>query len=257
MTSVTPFLVDLHCHLDLYPDFEGIVRESEAAGIKTLAVTTTPRAFPRNLELTRNTRHIRAALGLHPQLVADSANEIDRFAEFLPQTRYVGEVGLDASPPHRASFALQERVFTRVLDLCAEAGGKILSVHAVRASTPVLDLIEAKLSPGRGRVVLHWFTGSAEEARRAVELGCYFSVNGEMLRHPRHRSTVTTVIPVTRLLTETDGPFVRKEGQSIRPVDVSATVDDLAATLRAAPEKMREQIAQNLRTLLIGFEPPT
>ena len=64
-------LVDFHCHLDLYPDHSTAVREADAAEVFTLAVTTTPRARPRNHELAQRTKHVRAALGLHPQLVAE------------------------------------------------------------------------------------------------------------------------------------------------------------------------------------------
>ena len=68
--------VDFHCHLDLYPDFEAAIAKAEAARIYTLTVTTTPKAWPRNYELTRHTRFVRAALGLHPQLIAERADEL-------------------------------------------------------------------------------------------------------------------------------------------------------------------------------------
>lgn len=65
--------VDFHCHLDLYPDLEDAIAKAEAARIYTLTVTTTPKAWPRNYELTRHTRYVRAALGLHPQLIGVTA----------------------------------------------------------------------------------------------------------------------------------------------------------------------------------------
>lgn len=91
-------LVDFHCHLDLYPDHQAAVRGSEEAGVFTLAVTTTPRAWSRNQELTQGMRHVRAALGLHPQLVAERASELPLWEAHLGEARYVGEVGLDADP---------------------------------------------------------------------------------------------------------------------------------------------------------------
>lgn len=66
----TAGLVDFHCHLDLYPDYPTVVRETEKSGVFTLAVATTPQAWPRNHDLAQRTKHVRAALGLHPQLVA-------------------------------------------------------------------------------------------------------------------------------------------------------------------------------------------
>src|ERR1700678_2518903 len=140
-----PALVDFHCHLDLFPDPVSAVRDAEEAGVYTLTVTTTPKAWPRNHELTHGTRHVRAALGLHPQLVAERSAEIAVWEKYLPQARYVGEVGLDAGPRYYSSFDLQKQVFTRVLQRCSEVGGKILSVHSVRSAPLVLDLIESHL----------------------------------------------------------------------------------------------------------------
>jgi len=243
-------LIDFHCHLDLYPDFEEVIREAEEAGIKTLAVTTTPRAFPRNLEMTSDTRHVRAALGLHPQLVKDRANELDLFAELLPRTRYVGEVGLDASPTHYGSFGEQQRVFRDILRLCARAGDKVLSVHSVRCATKVLDLVEAELPADRGKVVLHWFSGTAKEAARAVRAGCYFSVNTEVLANPRSSRILKSEVPLDRLLTETDGPFVEFGGAVSRPATVRFAIEGLAEVFHCTVPEMQGRLLQNLQELL-------
>lgn len=250
MVSSAAKLVDFHCHLDLYPDFEAVVAECEISEIQTLAVTTTPLAFPRNLELTRSTQNVRAALGLHPQLVADRAKDIEAFPELLGQTRYIGEVGLDASPRFYRSFGDQERIFAHILSLCAEAGGKILTVHSVRAATRVLDHVERSLPPDRGKVVLHWFTGSAQEAKRAVALGCYFSINSQMLLKAAHIATITNVVPMDRLLTETDGPFVQYDGRPVRPKDVNSVLETLARLLRKDVSLLRASIYANLKRLL-------
>ena len=244
-----PPLVDFHCHLDLYPDFESAVAKAEKAGIYTLAVTTTPKAWPRNFEITRLTRHVRAGLGLHPQLVAERHSEIALWENYLPQTRYVGEVGLDAGPRYYRSLDLQKQVFERILKQCAKAGGKILSVHSVRAATSTLDLVETCLPPTRGHVVLHWFTGSKAEARRAAELGCYFSINAVMLSKEKGRDLVTT-LPVERLLTETDGPFTQIDGRPTRPADVESMIGALANLRHRTPDVMAATVQTNLRTLL-------
>jgi TatD DNase family protein len=250
-----PALVDFHCHLDLFPDPVTAVSEAENAGIYTLTVTTTPKAWPRNHELTRGTRHIRAALGLHPQLVAERAAEIDLWEEYLSQARYVGEVGLDAGPRYYRSLELQKQVFTRVLRKCAEVGGKILTVHSVRAATLVLDLIESHLMHQQCQIVLHWFTGSKSEAHRAVDLGCYFSVNAAMLRNDRGRDLVAT-LPSARLLTETDAPFTQVDGRPAAPLDVKATIEALATLRHITPEDMAQTVYSNLRCLLDGISVP-
>lgn len=249
--SFLPRGVDFHCHLDLYPDFEAVVGECEAQQIATLAVTTTPLAFARNLQLTKTLRYVRAALGLHPQLVAERAAELEILKKYLSLTRYIGEIGLDAGPKHFRSLDQQREVFTEILKLCAVSGDKILSVHTTRAARHALELIEVNLPSGRGTTVLHWFTGTIREANWALELGCYFSINGEMLRNPTHRKTIE-ILPANRLLTETDGPFVVRDGRPIRPIDVISTSDALAAVRGVSSVDMLRQLRDNIRALVSG-----
>jgi len=191
---------------------------------------------------------VRAALGLHPQVVAERFHELQLWERYLPDARYVGEVGLDAGPTHHRSLALQRRLFLRILQLCAEVGDRILSVHSVRATSDVLDLLEAHLPPDRGRVVLHWFTGTKADVQRAVAMGCYFSVNAAMLSSERHRVLVAA-LPGDRLLTETDGPFI-KSGQTTRIDQLRRTVEDLALLRSMDAESTAALILANMRRLV-------
>jgi len=241
--------VDLHCHLDLYEDFGSAVREADRAEVFTLTVTTTPKAWPRNREVTESTRYVRAALGLHPQLVHERADEIVLWEQYLPETRYVGEIGIDAGPRYYRSLDMQKEVFTHILQKCKSAGDKILTVHSVRSAKTVLDLIERNFALSQGKVILHWFSGSKSEARRAVEMGCYFSVNAEMLTHDRGRQLVSC-IPDDRLLTETDGPFTRLNDRIAHPADVRHTVELIAGLRSAGAEETKLSITRNLKKLL-------
>lgn len=241
-------LVDFHCHLDLYPNHKAIFKECDREGIYTLAVTTTPKAWPHNRKLAERTRYVRAALGLHPQLVAERAGELSLWEKYLPQTRYVGEVGLDAGPSFYRSLDLQKRVFQRILHCCAVAGDKIISVHSVRAVAAVLDLIEENLPANRGHAVLHWFSGSLTEARRAVKLGCYFSINMEMLRTQRHRELLAA-IPLERILTETDGPFTKYNNHPSHPRDVIAIIGAIAHAHSIDNDLVLHAVQRNIQLL--------
>lgn len=241
--------VDFHCHLDLYPDHEAAIVRAETARIYTLTVTTTPKAWPRNHELTRGSHYVRAALGLHPQLVAERAIELPLWEQYLSETRYVGEVGLDAGPQFCSSLSAQVRVFRRILECCAEAGDKILSVHSVRSVPTVLDMVERFCPQHRAIIVLHWFTGSRNDARRATALGCYFSVNKEMTRSERGR-TLIAELPIDRIITETDGPFTKIHGRPTEPADVQCAIGEVASVRKASVDSIAEAILTNLRTLL-------
>jgi TatD DNase family protein len=198
--------VDFHCHLDLYQNMEAEYARCEMARCLTLAVTTTPKAFARNAEMARTRRFVHAALGLHPQLVAQRASELSLFEELAPSTKYIGEVGLDAGRRFYPSFESQKLVFEHVMALCARLGDKVISIHSVRTAKQVLDVVERTDAHRTCVPVLHWFNASGSEIRRALDMGCYFSVNEQMLQAPRGRNLLENV-PVERILTETDAPF--------------------------------------------------
>lgn len=247
MPENEPDLIDYHCHLDLYPDYETQYRDVAAQRIATLAVTTTPQAWPRNKELAAKIPSVRVALGIHPQLVGQHSNEIALFERYLPETRFVGEVGLDAGPKFYRTYDRQKVVFESVVRLCAEAGRKILSVHAVRSVRDVLEFVERHLAGTSNRVVLHWFSGSVAEARRAVDLGCFFSINRMMLE--KRDTLLLSSLPRHRLLTETDGPFTQIEGRVAVPADVRSTVAALSECLVQNVPTTMEMLRRNLHTL--------
>ncbi|MFZ6047390.1 Qat anti-phage system TatD family nuclease QatD [Pseudomonas sp. CR3202] len=246
-----PRWVDFHCHLDLYRDHEQLIAECDAEQVATLTVTTTPKAWARNKELAERSSFVRVALGLHPQLVGERESELPLFERLLEQSRYVGEVGLDAGPRFYKSFEAQERVFSRILQACAEQGDKILTVHSVRTVPKVLAHVEKFLPAEKGTVVLHWFTGTASEARRAIELGCYFSINTQMFKSAKQQQLIAS-LPLDRILTETDGPFVVEDGQPVRPRDVRGTVLELARLRGVEQEEMAAQMVRNLSQLVRG-----
>lgn len=109
----------------------------------------------------------------------------------------------------------------------------------------VLDLLEELLPTDRGTAVLHWFTGSASETRRALDLGCYFSVN-EMMLASASGQRVVQVVPIERLLTETDGPFVQRDGTPIPP---ARAVEGVASLQGRNPSSVQIQILRNLQFL--------
>lgn len=239
-------MIDFHCHLDLYPDPEREVREASAAGIYVLSVTTTPRAWVRTAQLAKGHKRIRTALGMHPQLAHERHGEFGLFESLLPRVRYVGEVGLDGGPEYSAHKEVQRRVFRDVLDLCARQGGRILSIHSRRAVDDVLDHLAA--SPDAGVPILHWFSGTPGQLRRADGLGCWFSVGPAMLRGEKGRA-LAKAMPMARMLTETDGPFAGAPRNPLRPIDAWQAVDQLASIWNVPIEQARKQLLDNLARL--------
>src|SRR5688572_3852935 len=94
-------MIDFHCHLDLYPDAAKVRDECVRRELDILSVTTTPSAWRGTSALAQKAPRIRTALGLHPQLAHERQSELALFDSILPETRYVGEIGLDGAPEFR------------------------------------------------------------------------------------------------------------------------------------------------------------
>jgi TatD DNase family protein len=82
-----------------------------------------------------------------------------------------------------------------------------------------------------------------------VDLGCYFSVNAEMLANHRSAS-ITKALPLDRVLTETDGPFTKTGTRPAKPSDVWIAVEGLARVHGIRPAEMSGTILRNLKRLL-------
>ncbi len=239
-------LVDAHCHIDLYDDPAQVVAEAEAHQVYTIAVTNAPSVFAHTAQLTVNSRYVRAALGLHPELVHSHGHEVNRFSLLLSQTRYVGEIGLDYTTKDSSIRKAQRAVLDQILSLCAESGNKILTLHSRRAAS---DTIAAVGKDYPGKAILHWFSGNHSELERATEYGMYFSVNAAMVRASKGRSIIQR-IPLDRMLTESDGPFVILNNQPANPVSINQTVHGLAEIWGIAADEAGERVISNFRRLL-------
>lgn len=229
-------LLDTHFHLDLWQQ-PSIATSIEQSGIYTIAVTNTPSVFHHTQKIALKSKYIRAALGLHPQLAAKRQNELAMFKNLLTTTRYVGEIGLDDR--NSRDFVIQRKVFEKVVSACADAGNKILTIHSRRADKEVIDIV-GKQFPGQ--VILHWFSGSLSVLECALDAGHYFSVNHAMVGSSAGKKLIQA-IPMDRLLTESDGPFVEKAGAPCSPLDMPSIIRGLVNT---RPDLIDELTAKNL-----------
>lgn len=243
-------MIDFHCHLDLYPDPQEVADGVQGRGVGVLSMTTTPSAWLGTSRLAIDRPVIRTAIGLHPQLAQERKQELRLFDRFLQETQFVGEVGLDGSPEHRASWSDQTKVFEHVLRACAEAGNKVASIHSRRAADPVLDSLEKH--EGLAIPILHWFSGTQSQLRRAVALGCWFSVGPAMLAGAKGRSLVAKM-PRDRVLLETDGPFTQFQKSGLRPWDVTISCRLLAEVWTEELGVAERQISENEGELLAAI----
>lgn len=240
-------MMDLHCHVDLYPDFDKVLSNIQDSGFYVLSVTTVPSAYEGTAKLTRNLKKCRTALGLHPQLAHQRKNELPLFDRFAPETRFIGEIGLDGSREYKEYMEDQLEVFNHVLKTCELYNDKILTIHSLNAVDEVLACLRGH--PRAGRPILHWFLATKKQVLEAVGLGCYFSIGPAMLTSKRAKSVIAW-IPRDRVLLETDGPFAQLDDKPLYPSDTSTVINYLAVEWGVSLGIVYEQLKINLIHLL-------
>lgn len=237
--------IDMHCHLDLYPQPEQVAEECRRRGTYILSVTTTPRAWHGTSLLAKGSQRIRTALGLHPQIAHQRSHELELFDSLLSKTRYVGEIGLDGGRGFKEHWDVQLKVFRHILNSVHRAGGKIMSIHSRGSASATIDEIENI----DGIAILHWFTGTPKQLERAIHLGCWFSVGPAMLDTIKGKA-LALKIPRSRILTETDGPLGKFRNDPLMPWDSEIAEAQLATLWGMSQMEVRAQLSDNLRRLV-------
>ncbi len=238
--------VDTHFHLDLWKNADELVNEIESNEVYTIAVTNSPSVFDYTLRLAQGKKYIRAAIGLHPELVAQRQSELALFLKCLDKTRYVGEIGLDYGRRVEEED-VQRKAFEAILKACADQKDKVMTVHSRNSADDVISML-GKSFPGK--VILHWYSGSLGQLQRAIGYGFFFSVNYAMTISKKG-ARIITAIPDDRLLTESDGPFVSIKKTPASPLNISSVVRNLANLRSVDPDKMARTIIGNFHSLLV------
>jgi TatD DNase family protein len=240
-------MIDLHTHLDLYPNALGLLERVNRENRFTLAVTTSPRAWLATTQVFRRYNNIRVALGLHPEVVAQKFNELDLLLSSIHKADFIGEVGIDGSSGHSNTFEKQELIFDCAIRECEKAGGRIISIHSRGAVLKILSII--RKYPSCGATILHWFSGSVEELIIAIKMRCYFSINPIMISSEKGKDLISR-IPHNLVLPESDGPFAKLGGRPVMPWEAMNICSDLSRIWQMSLGEVRNMIEENFKKLL-------
>ncbi|RKQ86063.1 TatD DNase family protein [Solirubrobacter pauli] len=227
--------IDAHAHIQTG------VSARDIAGLKAFVVAVTRERKEWGPALRRTDRLAVWGVGVHPGLPVE-ISDFDQaaFGEAVERACFVGEIGLDGKS--KASMDSQRHVLTQILEVVA-ARPRPTTIHSAAASGPVLNALRER--PIRAPI-LHWWRGSEKQTREAVELGCYFSINGAEVRRPK----VLSLLPPERVLTETDFPYSRRsDPTATQPAAVGSTERALMQNWGLDELALRRLLWQNLAEL--------
>lgn len=237
-------LYDTHFHLDLFESREKIIKEIDDNQIYTIAVTNLPVLFTK-LNDSLSSKFIRPALGFHPELLAQYKHQIPQMWPLLNETKYIGEVGLDFKTG-KAYKELQISFFTELIERCNILGNKILTIHSRQSASEIVSIIGAQFC---GKVILHWYSGNKTTLMKAIDNGYYFSINYSMVNSNSGKEIIK-LIPLERLLLETDAPFVKFNDKPFSMLGIKETVKELASILNIDKMKMATLLWANFKGLI-------
>jgi TatD DNase family protein len=256
-------VIDTHCHLagpEFAADLDAVIqraREARLAHAFVILAADDKEELRQGREVATRWPDVRFSVGIHPHAAGAYATDPDRVTELVeaaiaeqPLTRGLGEIGLD----YHYDFApreVQQEVFRQQIRLARRRRLPIV-IHTREAEEHTFKILRDEAAAEVGGV-FHCFTGDREMARRALDAGFHISLAG-IVTFPRaiELQEVAKVVPIDRLLIETDSPYlapVPHRGTRNEPANVVRIAEAVAALRGSSTEAIGEAALQNFTRL--------
>ncbi|MEG6571381.1 TatD family hydrolase [[Clostridium] cellulosi] len=248
-------IFDTHAHYDdsSFDDDRSILLGKtlpEAGVVGVISAGTTVESSRFNASLAQKYDYVYFAAGIQPEETEKTGDGyLEEIAEIIKSSDKavaVGEIGLDYH--WKIDKPTQKRFFEEQLILANELNKPVI-IHDREAHADTLELVK-KYKP---RGTLHCFSGSAETAMEFVRLGLYIGFTGAVtFKNNKKAPKVIEVVPIDRILVETDCPYMAPEPLRGRRSDSTMIEHTLAFIARikgVTTEEMAHITAENARRL--------
>jgi TatD DNase family protein len=280
-------LIDAHTHVQFHAfkdDAREVIRRALEAGVWLINAGTQRDTSRRAVEIAREyALGVYAAVGLHPIHTSKSFHDAQelgggeaaveftsRGEEFDPAAYQelasdskvvaIGECGLDyyvrgeesGKGIEDSKIKRQKEAFEAQIEL-ARAVGKPLMIHCRSAFPDLIEILRARRSklkadsPG----VIHFFTGTPENAKALLEMGFAFTFGGAITFARTYDETIK-YLPPDAILSETDAPYVAPapyRGKRNEPAYLAEVVKKLAELKGVPLEQMAETTFNNAKRI--------
>ena len=240
---------DSHCHIPYEGVGPDVISAAQAAGVTRMITVGTDAAHAADvLAVAAEHDGVWAAVGLHPHDAVQGADSIVPLLDH-PSVVAVGECGLDYHYDH-SPRPVQREAFAAQVALAHERG-LALVIHTREAWDDTFAILRAEGVPDR--TVFHCFTGGADEARLALDLGASLSFSGIVtFKAADDVRAAADLCPLDRLLVETDSPYltpVPHRGQRNEPAFVPLVGAGVAVAKNVPIEQVRDASWTNTEAL--------
>ncbi len=248
-------IIDSHAHLDdkrFNQDREMIIKNLKNNGIELVVnVGADLKSSKSSVELANKYENIYAVVGIHPH----SATQLNRGAmESLKELSKdekvvaIGEIGLDFYYDN-SPRDVQRAAFRAQIELARQLELPIV-IHSRDADQETFDILQ-EAQDGNLKILLHCYSGSVELAEEYLKLGSYLSLAGPVtFKNSRIPKEVAKMIPLDRLLIETDSPYLTPEpyrGKRNEPMFTKYTAQAIADIKGISLEKIASATRENTK----------
>jgi TatD DNase family protein len=248
-------LIDSHAHLlhlrePLTPELA--LEEARASGVEAVVNIGDDASDNRpGVELAERIPGLKTTIGRHPHSAGDPIDAAERreLRQLAghPSVVAVGEIGLDYhfTDYHRVPARDQQQVFRQMLGLAQELEKPVV-LHTRNAFPDMLAILDE--FPGLSGV-FHCFSGNSAFAAEALARGFYISFAGTVTYPTAHGVVgAASIIPLDRMLVETDSPFLppqSRRGQPNAPRYLVETIERLAGLRGTTATEIGQATAKN------------
>ena len=226
----------------------GSLRESGVCGVINCGADIESSVF--SLELAKKYPFIYAACGVHPEEVETVDKDYTVTLRNLAKNEEcvaIGEIGLDYYW-RQDTKSQQKEMFENQIVLAKELNLPII-VHDREAHNDTLEILKKHKPEG----VLHCFSGSVETAKEVLKLGMYIGLGGAVtFRNARKAVEVAEMLPLDRLLLETDCPYmapVPMRGKRNNSTYISYIAEKVAEIKGVDPQTVLDVTTENTKKL--------
>ena len=235
-------LIDTHFHLDYYPNYKELYDNINCAEQYTLCMTNSPGIYNSCCRMLGESKYIKFAMGFHPKCKNLTIRDFNQFISMSYRADYFGEIGLDFSNSKKYLDKEKQLLYFGEIVKIASERNRLMSIHLKKSENYAIDIIE-KYRPQKA--IIHWFNGSKKQLESLINLNCFFSINTNMLE----KSTdLLGLIPIERLLVESDGPFTKICGKKYYPESLRDSYNQISSALNIS--NFESLVYQNFKSLL-------
>ncbi|MCS7215090.1 MAG: YchF/TatD family DNA exonuclease [Thermodesulfovibrio sp.] len=225
-------MIDSHCHLEMFgEEIPEIIKNASAAGItKILTIGSNIESIEETIRITEQYPMVYATVGIHPHETKSLNDEVLKKIFELsrhPKVVGIGEIGLDYHYEY-SPRKVQQEAFILQLNLARDIGLPVV-IHSREAFDDTISILkENNINKG----VMHCFSGSLSQAKKAIKLGFFISISGVVtFKNAKKIKEVAKYVPDDYLMIETDAPYLAPEpmrGKRNEPAFLSYTAKALA-----------------------------